>query len=406
MARPKKRKKKRSQKVRRHRPFRDNVPQGAPWSMDMDPEMADISPEEMELLSEMTPVLLEFFSPHILADKSAFMETMLDPVVALFDASFHLADEPELQDVYFQPVRAAVLWAEAMHDRGMDPEDVEQLSEEEREDLFAAVMTEIAAQLLTPEMRALLIERLTVLRSRLRRDPSRQHDLAAAAAAQWSLQNEKQAFTWASLGLIQRILDRSLEAGLAIANRFAEHLPSDAPLDPDMLDALDKRTLDALSRELKSLIASFPGLEDFILSSTDKVWEEGMLALREGRLYLNMFTKEELAELEAAFTQFVDQMDTAQKSTDSERFLNSLEEMFRPYFPPERLERLREDILSHLIKEAKDWKGFLLMVASELRHRDVFPLEVVVNAFLGEMKRWIEERERDASTSGQSSLDA
>lgn len=136
----------------------------------------------------------------------------MEDLMMILSASEDIADEPELEGLFIDPMRCAGTVAKVGHEMGFDPETLAGLPAEEREGTQLEILDTSMRRLLTEEWCQDLLARLDSLRLRLKRS-GKKEDAARVAALQSFLGSDKSRASWPMIGLVQAIFSRSLAAG-------------------------------------------------------------------------------------------------------------------------------------------------------------------------------------------------
>jgi hypothetical protein len=330
-----------------------------------------------------------------------FMTVLLD--------SGDMADEPELEEIFVHPMLCANTFAEVAEELGIHPDALDELSTEEREDAYLTILEGTAQRLLTDELRQEILNGLNDLRLRLKRSGEREE--AAKAAALQSFMGEYVGNElWPTTGLVQAIFYRSTQIGFALIEASTEVMETFDPDEGGPL-LLDEVARSKIAQKTDALIKEVPGLGGFLEKQADKIWEEGVEAVFKGKLYLELFSPEELegaAEIfETTFGRFDpdDTTDTPEPvvpRVPEEAVvtgISQLDDYVEKLFTPERLDQLRAR-LDAVLKDpafAGKWKPFLLQLAESMKHEDAIEYEkpFLVQALLGEIAFFIGALQED-----------
>jgi hypothetical protein len=321
----------------------------------------------------------------------------MEALMILLADSGDLAHEPELENIIIDPFLTVITYIKTAEQMGLQPEDLDEMPEEERDDTVAEIMENTTRELLTNDLRQEIIDGLDQLRHRLRR--ARQYERTAKAAALQSYLGEKSAQdTWPLLGLTQTIVERSLEAGFKLFD-LSEKL-SEAGLDSEATDTwLQDAAQTEVARQVEDLLNQMPGLNRFIKDKADSIWDEGLENLSTGHLDLRLFTEEELAHGFEIFTsvmgghEVIEEM-FAQGSQMTRQQQKALVLQVNDYLGQiltlDRIQQLRQTIKADLEDEEfpKEHFSFTMMLNSHLQDENASQTarEFLVVAFLGEMR--------------------
>jgi hypothetical protein len=276
-----------------------------------------------------------------------------------------------------------------------DPDLLDELPAEEREDKEYEMLELTTHRVFTNELNQEVVKALDKLRLRLKKS-GQQAEAAKAAAVQAILSNRKTRDLWPTVGLVQGIIWRSIGAGFELMG---------ASMEAEEADGLDgeKRKSEIFYEKMVEAFDRVPGLSGFLGKQVEQVWEKGSDAIFEGELYLGLFTPEEIeAGLDIFESSWEDDLVSSdeaplQETESYERtapkgpgLISRLDAYLTERFTPERLEQLRTR-LDTLIEEAKfpqEWLPFISMVQESMTNEDVLEQEkdFLLQAFIGEMR--------------------
>ncbi|MBN1310346.1 MAG: hypothetical protein JXB30_02930 [Anaerolineae bacterium] len=274
-------------------------------------------------------------------------EAFLEAVIMSED----LADEPEMEEVFFDPIKtidALIEEAQRVGIRDMDddlPEDVQ-----------IEVQDRVVKKLLTRQMQRQIKDAVDRLVDRLEKTGDKQK-LPSASAIQIftkSLKaNEKDG--WTGIGLVQELVRRSIEAGVELID-FVEQETSDNKDINEILQSMDEKKAKSI---FESITRKIPGLRSLLEKEVDAVWEEGMEAIESGDLDLELFSPEELmgginVVTEELYSkpagEIIDEDMPRPDLTEDQakKLLAHLEKYITGLFVPERLDQMRAQLGSYM----------------------------------------------------------
>jgi hypothetical protein len=342
-----------------------------------------------ELLNDMAPL----FPPGSLDSE----ESMMDLMMAIVN-TYDLIEEPEFEEIIVSPLQCVEIFSEVGEKMGIGTPEFERLSEDEQEERNLNLLETVTRRLFTNELRQQLITALNTLRLRLK-TTGRQQDVPRVAALQLFLGDRKSKEMWPTLGLVQAIVQRSLEAGFELLEASSEVLnvtEGDTTGEAGLLERIGSAT----KQKLETVLDKVPGLSGFLEREADKIWDEGTDAIFEGNLVLNLFTPE---ELEPGLQIIKEAMSVDEEALEQGAKLKVGEEQARDVVSrtaayvealvtPERFEQIREQ-LNQLINNREyppKWTAFLLMVSEDARAEDGLEgLRVfLLKTFIGEMRHF------------------
>ncbi len=324
----------------------------------------------------------------------------MEALMMLLTESESLADEPEFEDIFADPLLTVTTYIQTAEQMGLTPDDISKLAEEEREDTLSQVFEDTVRQVLTDDLREEIINALDNLRQRLRQAGQRQ-EAAKAAALQSFLSTSEVEDAWLILGLVQTIVGRALEAGfklMELTEKMMSHLPDNESADTWLQDAAESE----LGQQIQTELAQIPGLSRFVEKKTDEIMDEGYLALRSGELDLALFTEEELTVGFNIFTEVMggseaieelfEQDDYVPEITQkqSETLIERVNAHLTQILTPERMDEIRDQVEAILEAEdlPKQYYPFGMMMNNYLQDEEDPTTQrlFLITAFLGEMR--------------------
>ncbi len=217
-----------------------------------------VSPNEkakqrQELTEEMAPVLAAKGPGS--AEENLFW---------LLADSGELAEEPEFKDIFTDPLLTLPTYISVADELGFpSPDDLLSLPEGEQEEKRADILAEVVRRLLNDELRQEIIEALTLLRERWKKAGKRP-EVAKAAAIQFMLSSRKNAEAWPVIGLIQRIIMRSVGAGFELIGATMDNA-TDQPGDDESIAALYAKLHEPeMTGKLNEANQKIPGLQNYL----------------------------------------------------------------------------------------------------------------------------------------------
>lgn len=384
-----KKKKRRRPGPRRRRPKKDRKkkPQGGKR------QPARATPGEDELLDDMLPLFP-------LLDEASSPLASMEQLMTAMVGSEGLIDEPEFEDIFLDPMLCVETLAEVSEELDIEPESLSQLSEEARLDIRLDLLEMTTERLLTDELRQDIINGLNALRLRFKRSGERDK-AAQVAASQSFLSFDESSDLWATIGLVQAIVQRSLATGFELLEASVEVMEADHLDEEDVPSTLLERfAKSSLAEKADALLRKVPGLNGFVERQAGKVWEEGLEALSTGELYLELFTLEELVasadiikttlagdtaveiDVQEIMTRGLSQAELKEVVLQIEAYVIEL-------VTPERFEGLRARLRTALDDPAYrgEWFPFIYMLNEYMADENALENEtgVLVSAFFGEL---------------------
>ena len=359
-----------------------------------EPQQATPAPHIDDVFEDMLPLFPEIGDP-----AASSVSTAEQLMITLMDSD-NMADEPEFEKIFVDPMLCLNTFSEIVRELDIEPESLNELPDEEREDTQMTIREEITRRLLTDELRQDIIDGLNDLRLRLKQSGERE-EAAKAAMLQSFLTSASPvepggntgSEIWPMLGLVQAIFIRSLMIGFELmeaAKEVEETIgldKSEAPLP----EALAQSSI--VAQKAESLLRKVPGLLGFVEKQTDKVWEEGVEAIFAGDLYLGLYSPEELETAHDIFAATFE-LDLAEEMATQDPLqlkdlIQQLDDYLTELITPERLHRLRARLAAVLKDPAhKKWLGFLYMLVEYMADENAVEIEMrfLIQALLGEME--------------------
>lgn len=358
------------------------------------PPQAHPSHHDDDVLEDMLP----FFSS--VEDASGSSDASMEKLMMTLLDSADLIEEPEFEEIIIDPIRCVDTFAEVGEELDIDPEALSRLPDEEREDTQMEMLVTTTQRLLTDDLRQDIVDGLNDLRLRLKRS-GKQEQAAQAAALQSFLRDNQDNETWSMIGLVQAIVQRSLAAGFELFEASIEVMETDRLDEGETpLTLSQKLAQSSLAQRADAVLRKVPGLSGFLEKQADKIWEEGMDAVFEGDLYLELFTPEELvAGFNLLKTTFGDDLgeETAPQETlllavteeKAKSLISRVDGYITELFTPERLDQLRAQ-LNTVLNDPDcpgEWLAFIMMLAEYMAAEDAVENEklFLLRAFFGEM---------------------
>ena len=348
--------------------------------------------QEHEVLEDMLPLF-----PTI-TDPSAPSGPAMEQIMMILLGSGYMADEPEFEEIIVDPMLCLDTFSEVVEGLDIEPESLDELSDEDREDTQMDILVGVTRRLLTDELRQDILNGLNDLRLRLKRTGERE-EAAKAAGLQSFLSGEATKEIWPMTGLVQAIFFRSIQIGFELMEASLEAVET---VDPDESgpSLFERVTQSSVVRKADALLKKVPGLGGFLEKQADKIWQEGLHALYTGDLYLELYSPEEVgAGFEILQTVFKDDIAGRREARDFRPLemsqekgmavISRVDSYVTELVTPERLEQLRGRLNAILKDPAteREWLAFLYMVAQYMANEDAAENEklFLVTSFLGEM---------------------
>jgi hypothetical protein len=356
--------------------------------------------QQDELVDDMLPL---FSKLGRVSDISA-AEQLMTPIL-MSDA---LANEPELNHIFIDPFLCAETLTLVAQEMDLDPESLSALDEEEGEDVRLEMLEEVARRVVTDDVRQEILDGLNSLRLRLKRSRKRKRVAQVAAVQSFlGMGGDGNDEAWPTTGLVQAIVTRSITVGFEMVEASIEIEDQVGGDDQDKVGLLQRLAELPLARKLDKLLNKVPGLGGFLAKHADRIWEEGVDAIYDGKLNLGLFSPEELV---AGLDAFRTALEIGEiNETESETIVASMSEekgkvvvlaidnYVGQLFTPERLDQLRARIVTVLDtgEYPSKWLSFLLMLQEYIAYEDAAENErgFLIKALIGETRSIVEENE-------------
>ena len=347
-----------------------------------------------EILEDMLPLfpVIEEAATTPGLGVEALMEAVVD--------SSDLIEEPEFEEIILDPILCVNTYVDVSTELGLTPEDLAGLSPDEREDKQLELLEITTRRLLDDEWGQQITTALNNLRLRLKRSGKKPDEIARVAAIQSFLSERQSRDMWPMIGLNLAIVERSLQTGFELFHLSAEVEESLAEDAATPQTLLEKVRQSSLAQKVSGVLQKVPGLNRFLEDQVDKIWEEGVEAVFNGELYLELYTEE---ELEAGVNIFKTLLGEIAKGTSFDQIskivvspekgqalVRQVDAYINQLFTAERLEQLRAH-LNTIGRESdypQKYTTFLMMLSEYMAQEDATEAEklFLMKSFLGELK--------------------
>lgn len=353
------------------------------------PQPTSAESRDEELLNDIQPFWSMQGDTAALPDVS-LMQRMIIPMLDSDD----LAEEPEFDNIVFDPLQCVNTFAAVGEEMGVDPAQLDTLSEEERGDVQYQIFEESTRRLLTDELKQDVIASLNALRLRLKRE-GQPDETARVATLQSFLTKGPGDEFWPMLGVVHAIVRRSMAVGFELAEASAKVLET-GDIGEDDQSLVERLKQAGITQQTENLLGESPGIASYLRQQVNQVRVEGMEAIYAGDLYLELFTQDELetaAELMAETLGYDSEADTQPEITQDtgRNLMMRMEEYLTGILTPQRLDQLRERLTSIVNEEALEgkWLGFVLMLREDMEEEDAVENNkaFLMRALFGEMRR-------------------
>ena len=364
----------------------------------------DILAEETEgnsLIDDMLPLFSRLGDPH-----ASPMDGVDNLSMAIVDSG-HFLEEPEFEDIFIEPMLAAMTFVQSAEELGFTPEVMDKLPEQEQVDRQLDIIAKTGAKLIDDELYQKILEAVENLRRRLKKE-KKQQQLAQITAVQMALSNDEPD-SWPEIGLIHQLVGNSVAGGFELMS-LSELIDSEN-IDADNLpsDLFERLSESKLAEKIDKVFTKIPGLGRFLSQESDKIHEAGMTALRRGELALEIFSLEELETINAIFAESLEiDEDTPQEERSKRlkmhgpRLIQNLGDHLEQLFTPDRLAQLRDHLTSLRDRSGypSDYDQFVITQTELLKADDAVEvhMEFFVSAIFGETDRLFEGEDEADTT--------
>ena len=342
-----------------------------------------------EIMEDMLPLFPKISKLSGQPSADMFEELFMQLMV-----SHELADEPEFEDFLPDPIQFMQIFGQIAEESGTDPSDLEHLSADEQADIQFDLLEKSIAKALTREQKEEFLNRLNRLRRRLRGSRRTRKKTAQVAGLMSFMMEDGTAEIWPQVGVVQAVFQRSILA----AGELFDVVDDLDPEDTIGLNALEALEGSSLQQKIRALLRKSPALEDRLQEQGDSVWDEGIEALTQGELYLELFSEDEVGQ---AYAMFAEAIGLREVSEEAVAGIQVTEEQIRTYFShqesylgdlftPERHEQLRSrlDMLMKAPSYDKRWQMFVILLVQALKDPEDIQegIPTLMRALGGEMK--------------------
>ena len=311
-------------------------------------------------------------------------------------ASEDMANEPELKNIVFDPVRCVNTFAEVGEEMGYTPETLDNLPEDKHEEVQMQILETSIRRVLNDRLQQDILAGLKALRARWRKE-GKSEAVARSATVQSFLAQDKTNETWAMLGVVQAIFHRSMMIGFELFEATADVLDSSEAGADDAL--LLERVNQSSAQKISAVLQEHPEIRGFMEDEADKVWEEGQEAIYTGELDLGLFTEEELQEGVELLKELLGYDETTGELTkgisptskEARNVVSHVEDYVAELLTPQRLVQIQERLVLVPKEKAfqKKWFSFVYLFAEDMKAEDAIETqtELLVRIFFGEMRK-------------------
>ena len=323
-------------------------------------------------------------------------EVISGNIFEALSASMLWVDEPEFEDLIFDPVQTTDVFIEAATEQGWAPESIDQPGEEELEAFYFEIFPALIPQLLTAELRQQLLDGLEQISRRFKQEGEPEQALQASFLRMF-LKSQSEVELWGMVGLLHAIFRRTLATGFSLAEVFAELGTVRRTTGNDLASTIEAIEKGGVGQRLRGLLEGLPGLRHFMEKEVDEVWENGLAAAFSGDLYLGIYTEEEVKRGTQMIEESIAPAIAAGTSPDvvleekGQEIVVKVDGYVTGLFATERLDQLRSH-LNNIVRENQvdqEWFTMVTLLRGYLDEEDaaenVQPF--LVRALFGEVRR-------------------
>jgi hypothetical protein len=320
-----------------------------------------------------------------------------DHLSMLLIDSEYLADEPEFEDIFIDPLACLEAWNDAADKVKFDPDRFDRLSEEEQEDIRLDLLEATVKGVLTAELRQTILKQVDTLQQRYKNKNMGEGislDFLQASGIHTFLKSDKKGKSWAVVGLVRALVQESLHLGFELSDIIGG--------DPEQLLADAEK-----EKQLQVLYKKAPKLRRYIEEKMSGFWQESMTDVYTGEWEINLFTPDELEGSAKMFRRHFPIEELGEEEPDdarerSEKFVEEMDEYIRRLLTPERTKAMSQ-YLSDL--QANTPQGPRLLFLN-LLHQDLEETDepgdlapTLMKILMGETVAILKQQETDSKKS-------
>jgi len=299
--------------------------------------------------------LLEYINQHLDTTEKKYLTTQF-----VLEGSAELINEPEFTALLINPLDAmeSLVEVETLYPDQSQGKD-EQMSEAEM-----YIFNQTLSKLLTPEIQTTILSQLKELSQRQRDS----HNLTKAANIEflYSLLNKvRDREAWITTGLIHGIVGKSVNAGndlMAAMNQFSV-------ADDGNINSLKMVKSEQQLQGMAGLLTNYPWLTTFAEKKIEHIYKDGLLALYNGELLLELFSSTELEKSVEIWLDIIRKTTiTKHLEQQTSLYLKQTKHYVIELATPTRLAEMQVYI-QQLIEQPQDieqWQPFLAIVKEDL----------------------------------------
>ena len=328
-----------------------------------------------DLQGEITEDIVYFFrsSPDAMRSPQMATETLIKAVLP----TEKIAMEPEFDDIIGDPISCTLIYSETISKMDVNWETFGNLPPQIAASIRLEILEETIRQFLTESLRLEILDGLNLYRLRKKRSGEKM-EAGIAAALQLILKDEKNNPIWPKIGLLLGIAHNSISLGLEIKDSFNEILNE----NKDLLKSDNQKRYEILKKACSKIDAN-PRLINFFIRQSKRIYDEGAIALREGKLCFGFLSMEELNKLSENITESfgfsnkekLNDLTAIQTGLVKKKLNKLIAGMYifiKEIFTPEKTEQMVQklDSISKDPGDLKRWVPFILMMINTLQSDD------------------------------------
>jgi hypothetical protein len=336
-----------------------------------------------DLQSEITEDIVYFFRsiPDAMRSPQIATETLIKAVLP----TEQIATEPEFDDIFGDPITCTSIYSEVISKTEVNWETFGDLPPQLAASIRRQIMEETLRQFFTESLRFEILDGLNRYRLR-KKESGNKMEASIAAALQLVLRDEKNNPIWPKIGLLHGIIHNSITLGLDIKNSYKEILgeTQENNYENKEMLLLDDQKRDEILQKASSEIDKIPRLKKFINYQTERIYDKGINAILEGKLFFGFLTTDELNKVSEHIVKLIGLSDK-ELLGNATAFLNRLTEkkqnelvsgmevFIHEIFTAEKIEQMHQKLNSILKApgDLKHWELFIFMLRNALMHKDV-----------------------------------
>jgi hypothetical protein len=336
-----------------------------------------------DLQGEITEDIVYFFRsfPDAMRSPQIATESLIKAVLP----TDKIAMEPEFDDIFGDPITCTSIYSEVISKMEVNWKSFGDLPPQLAASIRRQIMEKTISQFLTESLRYEILDGLNRYRLR-KKESGNKVDASIAAALQLVLKDEKNNPIWPQIGLLHGIIHNSITLGLDIKNSYNEILgetKEDNHENKDLL-LLDDHKRNEILQKASSKIDKIPRLKKFINHQTERIYDKGINAVLEGKLFFGFLTMDELNKISEHIVESMglsdkDQLRNAKafldKLTDKKQkeLISGMDVFIHEIFTSEKIEQMHQKLNSILKApgDLKHWELFIFMLRNALMHEDV-----------------------------------